>query len=92
MRGKMVEADKGYRGEDAHIRLPYHYGTQAEKDMKAAARARHETCNRRFKQMGILKNRFCSLLDKHALAFVSIAVTVQIDIDTGNSLFPVRYG
>ena len=88
----MVKADKGYRGEDEYIRLPGQYGTQEEKEMKAAARARHKTCNWRFKQMGILKERFRSSLHKHSIAFCAVAVTVQIDINTGNTLFPVKYG
>ena len=89
--GEMVEADSGYAGDPNTVRLPNHHGSAQEKEMKARARARHETCNRRFKQMAILKNRFRHPLWKHGMVFEAIAVSIQIDINTGNSLFSTNY-
>ena len=54
-RNKMVEADRGYRGEPTKIRTPIDYQSEEDRTNKKRARARHETVNQRFKQFGILQ-------------------------------------
>jgi DDE superfamily endonuclease len=49
-----VEADKGYRGEPLYVSCPHDFSSDAKKDAKAKARARHETINRRLKQWSCL--------------------------------------
>ena len=92
----MVEADRGYCGEPARIRIPVDYETPLQKAQKNTARARHETVNRRFKQFAILGNRFrhhVSLEDMslHKTAFEAVVVITQLDIKKGNDLFHVNF-
>ena len=59
--------------------------------MKAVARARHETCNKRMKEWGCLNRvwRHCKL--KHPFAFYAILNITQLTFENGSPLFPVRY-
>jgi hypothetical protein len=88
---EMVEADAGYayRGaaSDGIIRSRDDYNTKEEKQEKSEVRARHETCNRRFKVWGILKQQFRNDRKKHQLVFYAIAVMTQMSIDNGDVLF-----
>ena len=67
--GEMVEADAGYRGESTKIRTPKDYVTGHERTQKQRAHSRHETCNKRLKQFGILKNVFRHPLRDHRMYF-----------------------
>lgn len=89
--GEMVEADRGYRGEPNKVRIPVDYFTKKQKKMKSRARARQETCNRRFKQFGVLGQRFRHGISKHKIVFESVAVITQLEIDNGAPLFHVDY-
>lgn len=94
--GERCEADRGYRGEPDHIRLPSDYQRRRHKKQKNRARTRQETCNRRFKQFGALQQVFrhnlsVSDLSSHKTIFESIVVITQIDIDCGNRLFAVKF-
>lgn len=94
--GEMAEADRGYRGEPDHIRIPSDYQNPQQKVQKCRARARQETVNHRFKVFGALSQRFrhhISLEDMslHKTVFESIVVLTQLDIDFGNRLFAVPF-
>ena len=89
--GEMAEADRGYRGEPTKVKTPVDYITLRERKRKCRARARQETVNRRFKQFGILSQRYRHDLRTHKIVFESIVVLTQMDIDNGNRLFRVRY-
>lgn len=85
--GEMVEADSGYAGEPDWIRAKGDYATREDKREKNRVRARQESCNRRFKVWGILKQEFRHSLKKHVLIFRSIACITQMGIDHGDCLF-----
>jgi hypothetical protein len=89
-----VEADDGYRGEHDYIELPNDHGGGGKEQIKAKGRvrARHETCNKRFKQWGVLLQRFCHNDDHfHGEIFRAIAAITQITIRTENPLFKCVY-
>lgn len=93
--GEMVEADAGYGavgkavGTDGLIRSRDDYMSEEERREKSEARARLETCNRRFKQWGILKQQFRNQKKLHQYVFYAIAVMTQMSIDNGNVLFQI---
>lgn len=89
--GEMIEANKGYRGEPLHARTPVDYLNIRERRRKCRARARQETVNRRFKQFGILSQRYRHDLRTHRIVFEAIVVLTQMDFNNGNRLFGVRY-
>ena len=84
---EMVEADKAYVGEGNFIRCPRDAQSSKEWSEKNNLRARHETCNGRFKTWNILETRFRNNRKKHAMAFRAIVALTQLDIDHGNALF-----
>ena len=84
---EMAECDQGYIGEGNHIRVRDDYTTEEERREKTRLRLRHETCNRRFKVYGILKQEYRHDRKKHVLVFHAIACLTQINIDNGNCLF-----
>ena len=49
--------------------------------------ARHETVNRRFKQFGVLSQRFRHHISLHPYCFNAVANIVQVMIDSGENLF-----
>jgi hypothetical protein len=87
---EMVEADKGYRGEEA-VRTSDDVVSRADHKAKYRARARHETVNRRFKQWGCLKQVFRHDRCKHKDVFVAVAVITQLAFDNGEGPFQCRY-
>ena len=85
-------ADRGYRGEPATISLPDEGSDDWQGEM-AAARARHETCNRRFKSWMVLQVRFRQQIDFHKTCFTAVVVITQLQIQSGQPLFEVQvYG
>ena len=86
---EMVETDARYRGEAEFIRNKHDFENDQEDKEKSELRARQETVNRRFKQWGILQERFRNDKNKHQMAFYAIATLTQMDIDKGNVLFSV---
>ena len=92
--GEMVEADRGYRGEPTKCRIPVDYMNRRQKNQKCRARARQETVNARFKQFGVLSQRFRHRVTmddmiRHKLVFHSIAIITQIGINNGEKLFHI---
>jgi len=59
--------------------------------MKAAARARHETVNYRFKRFAILRVEFRHGNHRHGSVFKAIAMICQIEIEVESPLFHVDY-
>jgi hypothetical protein len=60
--------------------------------MKAKARSRQETVNKRFKQWGCLSRVFRHHdLRKHSSLFRAVAVITQMAIENGEPLFSVEY-
>lgn len=85
--GEMVEGDKGYIGESDYIRARDDYSTVRERREKNRLRARHETCNGRFKCWGILKQECRHDIKKHEWAVRSVVVMTQLAINNGDCLF-----
>jgi hypothetical protein len=81
-------ADKGYRSGTgpAIVRTALPRERQRTFDILMA---RHETINRRFKEFGILGQRYRHEENRHGNIFRCIAVLIQIDIESGNNTFPV---
>lgn len=50
-------------------------------------RGRHETINRRFKEWGILGQKYRHCEEMHAYVFRCIAVLVQVDINCGQNVW-----
>ena len=83
-----VVADKGYKG-DGRIDTPLDAKDDAHKEAMGRARARHETINGRFKNWGILAQKFRHHRDKHSVAFEAVVAISQIEIENGNRPFGV---
>ena len=92
-KNEMVEADKGYVGEDDYIRTPFpkHCRTEKEKKMKGNALGRHETMNERLKNFNVLADTFRHPLVRHSSIFWAVAVITQLNIENGQPLFDVEY-
>lgn len=88
--GERVEADAVYRDERCHCPFDFCFNEEQYR-AKFTVRARHETVNKRFKQFGILNQRFRHPKEKHGEVLMSIAVITQISIRNGYPLFPVQY-
>jgi hypothetical protein len=76
-----------------HIKTPdlMHFHSGEEYYDASVARARHKTVNSRFQSKQVLVKHF-----RHSLAFCSacfcaVAVITQLNIEAGESLFPVQY-
>lgn len=83
-----VVADKGYRGE-CRVMTSLQARTVEHHELMNTARARHETVNGRLKAWSILKDVFRHPLDKHHIAFRSVIVIEQIEIENGHPPFQV---
>ena len=91
--GERVEANDGYVGEaPRYVKCPkcIVHRRDAEQ-MQSIARRRHETCNKRFKQFGVLKQIFRHNIMDHGEVFRSVAVITQLSIQNGEPLFGVDY-
>lgn len=83
-------ADKGYQGEPDTIDLPDE-GSIEWQQQKNRARARHETCNRRFKTWNVMGMRFRHNIDFHENCFHAVAVITQLQLENGNPLFDIGH-
>ena len=59
--------------------------------MAAKVEARHETVNRRFRDFGMMRNRWTHGRDKFSSAFRAVAVIAQVHIENGEPLLQVEY-
>ena len=84
-----VEADDGYIGEHPkHVKFPKGFANKAETEfMQQRVRNRQETVNKRFKQFGILKQRYRHSIPCHGDVFRACAVLTQLAINEGDNLF-----
>lgn len=82
--GEVVLADNGYGDYSCCIQAP---GKSLEES--AIIRARHETCNSRFKKFFSLGSAFRHPLSKHVYYFHAIANLTQIGILLGHRLFDI---
>jgi hypothetical protein len=89
----MAIADSGYRGELQHITIPglMHFCSGEEYYDASVARARHKTVNLHFKSKQVLVKHFRHSLALHLACFHAVAVITQLNIEVGESLFPVQY-
>ncbi len=86
--GEMVIADAGYRGETGTILTPITLAVDVDlRDAAGVHRARHETCNRRLKVWGCLKQKFRHDIPSHQDYFLAVAVIEQLHIEAGETLF-----
>jgi hypothetical protein len=76
---EMALADGGYQDGYELFETPTGEHNDDQR-MKAIARARHETVNRRFKRWRLLKNTFICPLGKHYLVFKAVANITQLEI------------
>ena len=81
-------ADEGYRSAPGPAIMEDDVPDERRSEFRAL-RARHETINRRFKEFGILGNRYHHEEHKHGEVFLCIAVLIQIDIEEGNLSFDI---
>jgi DDE superfamily endonuclease len=82
LEGERVWGDKGYRGDLSTI-TRYDAVSREHKKEMGRARARHETVNGRFADFGALKNVWRHDLNKHYLAYCSIAIITQLETTNG---------
>ena len=66
-------------------------GGERQRTAKGLARNRQETINRRFKQWGVLRERYRHDLKMHGTIVRAIAAVIQIDMRSGNLPFQVEY-
>jgi DDE superfamily endonuclease len=76
---EMVLADGGYQDGYNFFETPTGHNN-ADQRMKAQARARHETINRRFKQWGVMGQRFRASHLEHGKYFAAVANLTQFII------------
>ena len=89
---EMVECDGTYIGMPFDCRLPNDYLSDADKQAKAKARARHEVIHRRLKEFGCLGKQFQHSLERHKTFFRCCVVLVQLAIEFGEEVaFHVDY-
>ena len=90
---EMANADRGYRGEDKHIKTSrlYHYLSKEEMGIAGTSRVRHKTVNGRFKNFAVLTKSFRHGLVKHSACFRAVTVVTQLNIENGQPLFQVEY-
>ncbi len=89
---EMAVGDSGYRAEMQHIKTPnlMHFCSGEEYYDASVARACHETVNLRFKSKQVLVKRFRHSLAFHSACLRAVAVITQLNIEAGESLFPVQ--
>ena len=91
--GKRAIADNGYRGErQSKTAPPNQSDSQALKDLKNRARARHEAFNARIKSFYVLSTTFRATKgkkEKHKIVFESICILCQYDMENGHPLWDV---
>lgn len=89
--GRLVIADKGYRGEPGVVSFPNHLDEEAVRNFKKRVRARHETFNGRLKTFDVLKQvfRHRPVLSQHKACLEAVAVITQCEMNMGFKLFTV---
>ncbi len=90
---EMTVGDSGFRGEMQRIKTPdlMHFCSGEKYYDASVPRACHETVNSRFKSKQVLVKHFRHSLAFHLACFRAVAVITQLNIEAGESLFPVQY-
>jgi hypothetical protein len=86
-RGEWYLADKGYKSEGSPAITFDMLRDEHEKERMKRIRGRHETINRRFKEWGILGEKYIHEEAMHGSIFSCIAVLVQLDIRQGRNVW-----
>ena len=86
--GKKVLADSGLKeSEKASTRMPGN--SHKMKHFRSRAQGRQESLFKRFKDFGILRQRFRHGYELHKMVLLAVAVIVQYDMENGHPLFDV---
>jgi hypothetical protein len=88
--GEMVEADRGYRGDET-VRCPDTVFPRSYKQAKQKARARHKMVNGRLKKYRVLASVFRHERNLHQFVFYAVAVIKKIGFEDGSPPFSVSY-
>ena len=83
-----VVADDGYPDSKC-IRKGLYVKGREKKNYHHLIRARHETCNRRLKQFGVLGSKFRHPLRKHGMCFRAVVCLTDLSLRFGSPLFNV---
>jgi hypothetical protein len=86
-RGEWYLADRGYRSSHSPAITFDMLQNDHDKERMKRIRGRHETINRRFKEWGILSQKYRHDEDLHCFVFNCVAVLVQIDINQGHNVW-----
>jgi hypothetical protein len=86
--GKKVLADSGLKGS-AKASTRKAGNSHQMKHFRARAQGRQETLFKRFKDFGILRQRFRHGYESHKMVLDAVAVIVQYDMENGHPLFDV---
>lgn len=86
--GKRAIADSGLRGSAKVSRTKPGHSKEAKKFM-SRVRSRMETLFLRFKNFGILRQRFRHDIELHRDILLAVAVLVAYDMENGHPLFDV---
>ena len=85
-----IFADKGYNDRKYFINPKQYQIGSVERNKIVCILARHETVNSRIKQFKILTESFRHNLSLHPICFHAIANIVQIQINSGETLFQIE--
>ncbi len=61
------------------------------KRMTQQVSERHKTINTRFKNWGILRDKYCHNINDHGDVVVALGVIIQLTIEHGKPLYRVEY-
>jgi hypothetical protein len=87
---ELLLADGGYSDNGTFFETPTGHNN-VDQRMKALARARHETINRRLKCYSVLGDRYRHHICTHFQVFKACSNLVQLDIMVGRPPFQVEY-
>ena len=87
--GKLGIADKGHRGEGAHLTMAMSIDSQEVREFKSRALARHEKFNGQVKNFGCMSEQFRHGLEKHKMCFEATVVICQHELENGSPLMAV---
>jgi hypothetical protein len=88
--GEMYVADRGCKDDWEYGDCPTGYNTPGQR-MKSIVRARHESVNARIKKFKILSTPFRNQLKLHYMVFHTIVNVLQMEIESGNTMYDVYY-
>ena len=89
--GEMVEADKGYRGDEP-VRHSKVVVSRSDARAKQRVMTRHETMSSDLKRFGCLKQQWRHSLNKHSAALASCALLTQLMYELeGGPKFHCKY-